>query len=328
MAGLTYLSVDPILKVVCMLRCFYGESLTSGEDLRAELKRIRRPAGTVIAAIVVTLMLGWTLSARAAEDRSGTASPPAASAEPRSAVSPQQLDQSIGEVIQERKYTWRMPRETTQVKPEKSAISRFIEDVLRTVRDWIRTVWRWVDELLRKLFRREPRFDGGGLGSGWAAGLNAAFYILIAAALAALGYLIYRMWRGRQPSLAVAAQPVQPAPDLADENVGADQLPVDGWTRLARELLDRGEFRLALRAFYLASLAHLADRNMIQIARFKSNRDYQNELNRRAHGFPDVLQVFGGNVLVFERIWYGMHAATREMVEQFASGIERMKGAA
>jgi hypothetical protein len=41
-----------------------------------------------------------------------------------------------------------------------------------------------------------------------------------------------------------------------------------------------------------------------------------------------VLQVFGGNVLVFERIWYGMHEANREMVEQFASGIERMKGAA
>ncbi len=37
MLGLTYLCVDPILKTVYLLRCFYGESLESGEDLRAEL---------------------------------------------------------------------------------------------------------------------------------------------------------------------------------------------------------------------------------------------------------------------------------------------------
>ena len=36
--GLTYLCVDPLVKAVYVLRCFYGESLNSGEDLRAELK--------------------------------------------------------------------------------------------------------------------------------------------------------------------------------------------------------------------------------------------------------------------------------------------------
>ena len=36
--GLTYLCVDPLVKAVYVLRCFYGESLKSGEDLKAELK--------------------------------------------------------------------------------------------------------------------------------------------------------------------------------------------------------------------------------------------------------------------------------------------------
>jgi len=53
------------------------------------------------------------------------------------------------------------------------------------------------------------------------------------------------------------SEAIFPVPDLADENIRADQLPEDGWTKLARELLERGEFRLAMRAFYLASLAHL-----------------------------------------------------------------------
>jgi len=86
-------------------------------------------------------------------------------------------------------------------------------------------------------------------------------------------------------------------------NLGAEQLPEDGWTKLARELLERGELRLALRAFYLASLARLAERNLISLAKFKSNRDYEQELRRRGHSFPDMLALFSENVGVFDRIW-------------------------
>jgi len=39
MLGVAYLCVDPILKTVYVLRCFYGESIQSGADLRAELQR-------------------------------------------------------------------------------------------------------------------------------------------------------------------------------------------------------------------------------------------------------------------------------------------------
>lgn len=35
--GLTYLCVDPIMKAAYTLRCFYGESLVSGTDIRMEL---------------------------------------------------------------------------------------------------------------------------------------------------------------------------------------------------------------------------------------------------------------------------------------------------
>jgi hypothetical protein len=132
----------------------------------------------------------------------------------------------------------------------------------------------------------------------------------------------------RQGIPVTTAQAIQPIPDLADENVGAEQLPEDGWTTLARELLGRGELRLALRAFYLASLAHLADRNLVSLARFKSNRDYQRELQRRAHAFPTLQTLFGENVSCFDRVWYGQHEATGELVTQFAANVERIKSGA
>src|SRR5207249_6888475 len=163
-------------------------------------------------------------------------------------------------------------------------------------------------------------------GYGWILSLQILLYVLVAAALAALGVLLYRAWRDRKNKAApIRSTPIQPIPDVADENVAADELPEDGWSRLARELMERGELRLALRAFYLASLAHLAARNLISLAKFKSNRDYERELRRRGHSFEALLALFGQNVSVFERIWYGLHEVNAELVGQFAANVETIK---
>ena len=94
---------------------------------------------------------------------------------------------------------------------------------------------------------------------------------------------------------------------------------------MANELLQRGEFRPALRAFYLSSLAHLAARNLVSLAKFKSNHDYERELRRRGHSFPELLNLFADNVSVFERIWYGLHEINGELVRQFATNVTKIK---
>jgi hypothetical protein len=140
--------------------------------------------------------------------------------------------------------------------------------------------------------------------------------------------LAFHLWRTRNRRPAIASVPLEPAPDLNDETIGADQLPEDGWAKLARELLGRGELRLAMRALYLASLAHLAERNLISLAKFKSNRDYERELQRRGHSAPDVLSRFGENVSMFDRVWYGMHEINDELVGRFAENVERIRAGA
>ena len=141
-----------------------------------------------------------------------------------------------------------------------------------------------------------------------------------------LAILLLRLWRNRKLQKSpIASQPVQPAPDLSDEGLGAEQLPEDRWTTLARELLVRGDLRLALRAFYFASLAHLAERNLISLAKFKSNRDYERELGRRGHAFPALLALFGENVLMIDRTWYGLHQVSGEQVNRFAANVDRIK---
>ena len=320
MAALTYLCVDPILKAIYVLRVFQGEALRSGEDLRAALKPFASVAQRLAACFIICLTLAGAMPVKA---ESTKPSSPATENIP-----PQQLDRAINEVIQQRKYTWRLPREKTveSSEAEPGIIASFFQRVGKMIRDSLRAVFDWLERVLRKLFGSPRTPAPGSSGYGWIMTKQMLLYGLLAVVVSAVALLLLRFWKKRRRQAdVIATQAIQPVPDLADENVAADQLPEDGWTSLARELLGRGEFRLALRAFYLASLASLAERNLVSLARFKSNRDYERELQRRAHAFPNLQSVFGENVSAFDRVWYGRHEATGELVTRFAANVERIK---
>jgi hypothetical protein len=321
MFGLTYLCVDPILKSIYALRCFYGESLESGEDLKAELSPLIRAAAKPVAALLIfaAILSAGPMSAQT------TAAPAPTSGQK---VAAPDLDQAINQTIHESKYIWRMPREK-KVEPAESQgmIGRFFNSVGEFVRKSAKNVFEWLGKLMRRLFSNRQTSSSSSSGTGWITSLQVLLYVLAAAVIIALAIFIIRLVRNRQkhPIATATGEAIEPVPDLTDENVRADQLPEDGWTRLARELLERGEFRLAMRAFYLAGLAHLATRNLISIARFKSNREYERELRRRAHAIPNLPTQFGETISNFERVWYGTHEATLDLAQQFAGSVDKLK---
>lgn len=319
--GLTYLSIDPIVKAVYVLRCFYGESLKSGDDLKADLKQFALQPALTSLVLVLALLGATGLSAQ-------ETSPAKAPIAPQSSIAPPELDKAINDVLRQNKYTWRMPREKgiDELRDSKQGpIARFFEQAAAWCKQRLQKATDWLGDVLRKLFGRRRTMPSGS-GLSWIMVQQFLLYVLVLAVGIAIFLLIYRVWRNkyRRPAV-IKSEAIQPAPDVADENVSAEQLPEDGWTKLARELLERGELRLALRAFYLASLAHLAGRNLISLARFKSNRDYERELQRRGHSFPNLLSLFGENILVFDRTWYGMHDASRDLVQQFASNVDKIR---
>jgi hypothetical protein len=325
MFGLTYLCVDPIMKAVYVLRCFYGESLQSGEDLKAELKQFLPSAKPALAALVLLL----SLVATPAQDTStAPAAPPPAGAEPH--ISPPQLDRAIDETIHQPKYTWRLPREkmAKDTSTTNGPVARFFERAMTAIRDFVKGIFEWIGKVLDKMFRRSASSSGGGgkNGTSWIGSLQGLLFVLLIILVSALVIFICRVWyRSYRPPAPVVGEAIAVVPDIADENVGADQLPEDGWIKLGRELLERGEFRLAMRAFYFASLTHLAARGLISIAKFKSNRDYERELRRRSHSLPEVLSLFGDNVAVFDRSWYGLHEVNPGLVDEFRARVERIK---
>jgi len=323
-AGLTYLCCDPFIKAFYVLRCFYGESMATGEDLKAGLRGV---AGAKFAAVrsiaVAFLLLSAAGSAVAAADPADALEKPAVPPRPASeSVTPVDLDRSIDRVIQRREYTWRMPREAVEAR-ERSGWVAWLQDQMQAT---AKALGRWVVDVwnaLRNLWSRSgvPAPDGSAL----ALGVSALLLVLILGLLALLGRLLFRLWLGRLVPTEVTAEALPATPDVADESVGAERMPEDGWVRLGRELLSRGDLRLALRAFYLATLAHLAERSLIGLARFKSNHDYEQELARRGHALRSLLPLFSENLGVFERVWYGQHTVTPQMVHEFSLNVERMK---
>ena len=193
MFGLTYLCVDPILKTIYALRCFYGESLQSGEDLEGGVETVHQHRGQnrrrhfdLARAFFRDFGSGGSGHQRPAAPVSGHS------------LSPPDLDRAINQTIHERKYVWRMPREQTRrtgYEAEGHHRQVFRQESANMIRDWARDVSDWLEKLLRKAFSgtRGPSSRHRS-GYGWIMSLQILLYGLVAAAIAALAvFLIPRL---------------------------------------------------------------------------------------------------------------------------------------
>lgn len=319
---LCYLCVDPIIKAGYVLRCFHGVSLQTGDDIRAGLKPYLK---AVLPVLVLAVGLGTSLVR--AQDA------PAPVFTPRQTVTDirgysHQLDEAIDQVLQKRRFAWRLPREKVAQETDEPGwlaslfnwIGDGFETLYQTVKDWIGKCIEWLENLLP-----EPKPKQLNSGTDWR-GLHKVVFYVTGLVLAVLLVLMMRRWRRmRQPSVRDTGKHAAPQViDLSDENVSAQDLPTDRWLRLAVELMENGDYRSALRAFYLSVISVLADGNRLAPARHKSNQDYYRELAQRAHAEPEVLQVFHRCLISFERAWYGMHPVSRDQLDRFVNDQERI----
>ena len=235
----------------------------------------------------------------------------------------EQLDHAISDTIAHPEYRWRLPREHGQNAPVSQnsfwlMVSDFFRKVFEKIGQWLRALADWLDHLLR----RKEKDDEPLRYTNWQSSIQLLLFALTAVTASILAIFLLRMWKQRKTLPTLTATAIQPAPDIADENVTADQLPSDEWMAMARDLLSRGELRLALRAMFLAGLVNLAAQEKLVVAKHKSNRDYIAELERRAHDQPGLLTAFSTNVRLLEEVWYGLHTATQDTVVGFSANLD------
>jgi hypothetical protein len=213
-------------------------------------------------------------------------------------------------------------------------VGAFLDEAIRIVKGWLRAardawlkVWKRLEKWLERITPKD-RPSRHGEGRDRQVPILVMAWALLAAVLCALAIALHRAWRRRRRPREVAVAAALPAaPDLTREDVAADLLPSEEWQALARDWLAKGEYRLALRAFYLSTLAFLGERGVIAIARAKSNREYEAEARRRARDRAGVLEAFSANIGLFERAWYGMHDVGAEGVARFREDHDRIREA-
>jgi hypothetical protein len=324
---LTFLCMDPLMKAAYVLRCFYIGSQKTGEDLRASL---RQGGNKFLPSIIAVFIF---LSAWLAVPRAVLAQQPSPSTSTDSfSVSPAELDRALDAELQQPQYAWRMPR-VMPAEKESGLTFSFMRDVANMLADWGETILRWTDPIRRmlkaffdQLREKMPEFKGRRNLEEISFTLRIIMYSLVILLIAAGCFFVWRTWKNRaRRSLVVTAELVKAVPDIEKETTTAADLPEDGWIALAKEFLDKGEVRLALRAVFLASLAFLGRAGFIYIALFKSNRDYLRELERRAHTHPDLFDIFSQNSSVYEAVWYGNDEPRPEMIDYLLNNQKKLR---
>ncbi|MCI0611492.1 hypothetical protein L0244_00740 [bacterium] len=317
--SLTYLCVNPLIKTAYVLRAFYGQSLRSGADLLAELRSTeitedsqgKSSSRSLVLSSMLILMLVTSANASDTQKK----------------IAPDQLDKSIEQTIHQREYQWRLPREEKDLKNDQSFILDFLKGVQDTLARWFQPFQKFFKKVVEWIFDKIfPSSSTPSVNKNPVSNQSIWVIVLIAAAVLMLGFLLFRIWKRRDLDEIITAEEATVAiPDLKDEGTTADQFPEEGWLSLAREYMERGELRMALRALYLSSLALLSRRGILTITKYKSNREYNRELQRKAQTNHELLNAFQENLFLFERSWYGEHEVNDEIMSQFNLNQERIR---
>lgn len=300
----SWMAFDPYLQAVYCVRCFRAESLETGEDLRAGLRRLQ-PAAPALAAILMLLALTPQGSA---------------------AVSARDLETSVQRAMQSHEYDWRLPPE-----PGASASKSWLVSITDRLIGSLKSVFSRIGEAFRRFIRWLVRKLQGmmpepGEGALPTTGMHWSMYGLLGVTAGALALLLWRYRKVRRKPVPAAADS-STAVQLDAEDLTADRLPEESWLELAERCLRDQDLRLALRAFYLANLAWLGHREFISINAGKTNREYEIEMRRRTRAVPEARIEFGQNVASFERAWYGLHDVSAEEITEFRRRVDRMKAA-
>ena len=303
----TWVLFDPFVQTVYCLRCYQAEARETGEDVRAGIRRLRESLRTPVAA-VLTLLALTAISLPCKAD-----------------VPPTTLQKAAETAARAAEYNWRLPPPPAPLRDTPWIVS-MTDRILASIRSFTDAVGRLLDRFFSWL---GDQLGGGAQQQSGALpvrGMHWTIYALIALVTLAGVVVAIRMVRARRAKEAEnAAGDAVAAIRLDAEDLTADRLPEEVWLALAERALVEQNLRLALRAFYLASLAWMGRSEYISIHAGKTNREYELELKRRLRTFPEARALFGANVTAFERVWYGLHEVAAEEIGEFRARMGQMK---
>jgi hypothetical protein len=329
-----WLALDPIVKCTFAIVYQHLRSRREGDDLRgllASLPREQQKKAQMIASnatggrlvtgalfVLATILAGVSLTAtaRAAQvppTQSRTETPGNSAREARIQTLRQALDQESQRAI----YRWHDAEHPGQ--------PTWFGKLLAKIRHEIDRGWNALWSFLRKLWPRGLNLPLGNEKRGaWQLKDLRLWLTLVAILTFATAAMLFWLRRRRETTALSIPLEIAPLSELGDTAVASERSE-DEWFALASRLEGTGELRFALRAAYFGLLAGLAQREWLTIRRDRTNREYLNEFTRRWRRHPratvearaEIPEKLRGSLRQFDRVWYGSHAVTPEVVTTY-----------
>ncbi len=286
-AALAWLFIDPVSEAYSAVRCFQFEANSDGRDL---LVKIRKVAAT---AVVLFVMSG--ISLRAANT-----------------VAADGLSHRIDHVIAtDQEYRW--AHSNHAMEPPNSLAARIVDGIQHGLSKADAAMDHFFD-WFGKLFK--PEHQGASTTPKHSTSRSNLWWLLAVLAGLVMGIVFFAIRRlGALPVVARQA-PVHPPSDIDNSALEAGDRADTEWLQIAGQHSSSGDFRLAVRAIYLANLSYFGAQQSILLARSKTNGMYERELRLRARN-SGALQSFIRTNRGYERVWFGEHPASAELVTEF-----------
>jgi hypothetical protein len=141
--------------------------------------------------------------------------------------------------------------------------------------------------------------------------LTIVFYVFVGGVICYILYLIIRN-TSVKPRLKKSNADAQDASGVVED---IKELEID---RLLREALSSGNYKLAVRIYFLGLLKKLDEGGIIHWKKDKTNRDYLSEIFKKSFHFEDIQQL----TRVYEEVWYGEHTFPTETYHEIISSFK------
>ncbi|MBI3136574.1 MAG: hypothetical protein HYZ14_18005 [Bacteroidetes bacterium] len=142
-------------------------------------------------------------------------------------------------------------------------------------------------------------------------GLGVIGYVLLGIFILLVAYLIYKLFVNTQHD----GKKVTPV-NLEDQ--APTEIPLTELQRLLQEALAKGDFRSAVRIYFIFIIRDLAQKNWIRWEKDKTNFQYLREMSGKSE-----YNEFNRSVSYFEIIWYGKREIDRDTFETIKPDFTR-----
>ncbi len=287
--ALSFLLMDPLVKVSYILRIYDHQAISSGHDI---IKRISTPA--LLFIVIFTLI-----------------SPLKSYSETRR-VDQQVFDKTVSEVLKDPSFSWRGKKRFDL--PEVKINTGPLKSMSLHIKSFLKKIESWIVNFFKKEHKRKdkPPFKWNPL----SITINPVT-VMIFSIIVILFYFTFIVLR-RQRHRPIEHNPAMALP-VAEEKIhhtiSADENPPDQWERMAHEAISMGKLQAGIRYFYLSTLSLLNDKRLLTLKKSRSNREIRRELQKR---YPDQLSLNDNvNILImnFEYTWYGTVPATTQELD-------------